>query len=556
MKYLSFCLLLITLVNASRLESQEVVIHLSDTFVDGQTAPFNNMIPGDTIWIQAGNRNNLRLQNFHGTATSPVIFANLRGQVIVETDQSYGISFAACSHFKLIGLPGDGFSYGIKIARVNNSSGMGISAGYKSTDMEIRNCEITNIGFAGIMVKTDALCGDPTTWREGFTQYNTIIHDCYVHDVTGEGFYIGDTHYDGFYPGNCAFTVLPAVLIGTRIYNNRIERTGYDGIQVSSAVRDCEIHHNVLIDCGYRMVQDQRSGIIIGGGTQAKCYNNKIIDCYATGILVFGKGGTEVFNNLIVRPGKRFVPNDPLQQEHGIFLSDKSGDTKTFYGIYNNTIIQPKSDGIRIDNTVNFEVRIFNNAIIDPGSYQVYENDNTERVGQDSYIFDTGNFKLYSASNNYLSTNLFMSGFVNVSVDDYHPQSGSPLIDGGMDLTYFGVIMDLDDHPRPIGAKFDIGSYEYSENLAVSQNSVIPGCVVNSVGMIAGNLLRINLDASRNIRAGIRLTDILGRVVYKRSNMEIVTGNSDLYIPVSSPGMLILIIESERLSYARKILVF
>lgn len=48
--------------------------------------------------------------------------------------------------------------------------------------------------------------------------------------------------------------------------------------------------------------------------------------------------------------------------------------------------------------------------------------------------------------------------FVDPSHDDYHLRRGSAAIDHGVDA---GVYTDLDGSPRPIGAGFDIGAYEF-----------------------------------------------------------------------------------------------
>ena len=50
------------------------------------------------------------------------------------------------------------------------------------------------------------------------------------------------------------------------------------------------------------------------------------------------------------------------------------------------------------------------------------------------------------------------SKFVDPLNGDYRLQLGSAAIDRGVDA---GVYTDLDGNPRPIGAGFDIGAYEY-----------------------------------------------------------------------------------------------
>lgn len=52
-------------------------------------------------------------------------------------------------------------------------------------------------------------------------------------------------------------------------------------------------------------------------------------------------------------------------------------------------------------------------------------------------------------------------GFVAIGSNDYHPDTGSPLIDTGVDTSGVGVTVDLDGNSRPQGAAFDIGAYEF-----------------------------------------------------------------------------------------------
>jgi hypothetical protein len=49
--------------------------------------------------------------------------------------------------------------------------------------------------------------------------------------------------------------------------------------------------------------------------------------------------------------------------------------------------------------------------------------------------------------------------FVNPSAGDFHLQAGSPAIDAGTMIAL--VATDFDGIPRPQGAAYDIGAYEY-----------------------------------------------------------------------------------------------
>ena len=548
-------LLLMPFILIWHLPAQTFVVHADDHKADGAVSPFNAVKAGDTVWIAAGPRNELRLDNFHGLPGKPVVFANLGGQVVISSAMSYGISIGNSTYFKLTGRPGKQGGYGFKVSSVPSEAGIGISADRKSSDLEIEFCEITGTGFAGIQSRTNPDCNDPTTLRGGFVQRNTSVHDCYIHHVAGEGIYLGNSAFTGIRPAGCSAVVLPSVMEGVRVYNNRIESTGLDGIQVSSAVGDCMIHHNLLLDCSYLMMPNQRSGILIGGGTLAKCFSNTILDPWATGILVFGNGGTEVYNNLIVRPAKRFNPGSQTEPESGIFLADKTGADHTFYGIYGNTIIQPKSDGIRIDNSVDFEVRIYNNAIVDPGAYAWYENDNTGRTGYDSYIFDGGERHLYKAAGNYFGRRLADCGFENAAGDDYHLLAGSPLVDIGIDPGPALLVEDLDGNPRPGGLKYDAGAYEYQP----SESSATPSSPndFEFLAAFAGSDgLKIRLASARNLTLSMSVTDLSGRVLYRKSDVFTAPGISVLSVPVTAPGMYIFAIQTDHFIHAGKVILF
>ena len=276
-------------------------IPLDQNVVNGHEN-YQNVEPGDIIYVQTGQREELLLQNLHGTEAKPIVLkpTDWTRPVVISSEGNYGISIRNCSHIRITGWQGIDSQYGIRIINVEGDSGVGIGMSDKSTNIEIEYIEIGNVGFAGILSKTEPDCDDPGTFRGAFTQENTRIHHCYIHDTEGEGLYVGSTQFFGQEIDDCEL-ILPPLLEGVEIHHNRIERTGWDGIQISSAISDCEIYNNVLIDCSLRETVAQMSGILIGGGTTAKCYNNTITDCRATGILVFGNGNPTLEFSILFR---------------------------------------------------------------------------------------------------------------------------------------------------------------------------------------------------------------------------------------------------------------
>lgn len=51
--------------------------------------------------------------------------------------------------------------------------------------------------------------------------------------------------------------------------------------------------------------------------------------------------------------------------------------------------------------------------------------------------------------------------FINLGTGDFHPGTGSPLINAGANLISLGVVLDFDRNPRPATGAFDIGAFQY-----------------------------------------------------------------------------------------------
>src|SRR5690606_11465482 len=88
-------------------------------------------------------------------------------------------------------------------------------------------------------------CNDKSPERPNFTMYDIKLHDNYIHDITGEGIYLGNSFYTGT-SNYCGQTQYPHEVRGVRIYNNRMENTGWESIQVGAAVQDVEIYNNIV----------------------------------------------------------------------------------------------------------------------------------------------------------------------------------------------------------------------------------------------------------------------------------------------------------------------
>jgi hypothetical protein len=549
-----FALLILLFFSLSA--SGQIIISLDENQANGNDN-FSQVGPGDIVLIECGVREELILQNFHGTSDRPIIFmpSVSTQNVVISSSKQYGISVRNCSHIKISGWQGYEERYGIRIINLSHPNSAGIGMGYKSTNVELEYLEIANTGFAGILSKTEPDCNDPGTLRGAFIQKDTKIHHCYIHDTGGEGIYVGSTSYFGQEMNDCGL-VYPHLLEGVEVHHNRIEKSGWDGIQISSVVSGCKIYNNVLTDCSINETNAQMSGILIGGGTLADCYNNLILDSHGTGILIFGSGGTKVFNNVIVRPGKSYAPGDSDKREHGIYIDDKTDLHHTYYGIYSNTIIQPKSDGIRVSSSFQFQTRIYNNIIVDPGAWDVYENDNTDRTGNDSFVYFESSLQPAALAANAFVLSISDPRFVNASIDDYHLSENSQYIDSGRNLSDQGnVNFDFDGKTRPLNGLWDIGAYEYGPGSHTGDIDLLTKPVIVSCSPDRSVTCELNITVLTRSEFSITVFNVSGQTLFSLAEKVYNPGVFSIPFNTSGKGLLLLQLVGRDWSISEKLIV-
>ncbi len=475
------------------------------TYIDASS--FQQIKPGDTVCLKAGKWDYIYLKDFHGTADKPITFVNFGGAVTINTSNYFGIKIGNCSHVIFRGNGDKNITYGFQIDSVEKGAGMGIDD--LSTNIEISHVEISHTAIGGVYAKTDPVCGNYSATRDKFTMYDFSFHDCYVHDVPNEGLYIGNSHYSGLHlTGNCDTVVYPQVLKGVKIYNNLIEHTGYDGIQVSSADSGCFIHDNTIKNDSYQGTLYQMSGIIIGGGSKCDTYNNKIIGGKGDGIDVFGLGNFKIFNNLIVNAGKTYYPNSFSYQKHGIYVGTDSTLANAQLGIYNNTIVSPKSFGIDLNNTKLDTIKVINNLIVSPGKFAT--------DGSTAYI-NIANANNVEKKTNYTSDTISRVKFINPVTMNFDLQFSSPAVDYGTDLTVEGITFDILNRLRPYHNSFDAGAYENHDPQVGVTNR--PATEIQNVKVFpnpASEKIQLELTVKTKQQVKVTFSDALGRTLYFR----------------------------------------
>ncbi|MGJ8655198.1 MAG: right-handed parallel beta-helix repeat-containing protein [Akkermansiaceae bacterium] len=320
-----------------------VTTSAAERFVDtGDVVVFDgnkiNHKPGDIFKIKAGKRTHLTIQNFTGTAEKPITFINSGGVVHINSIDKNGsaLNIHTCKHIRFTGSGEREIRYGFKLA-CGKKGPHALNIRKRSTSIEVDHIEVYAAGFAGFNVKDEPSIKDKTT-RSQFTMRNISLHDNFVHNVTGEGFYIGHTFFDGFDPKKTGTPLMPHVIEGLKIYNNHTHNTGCEGIQIGSTTKDCQVYNNTITESGKTpFAQYQSNSLQIGTGTQAHVYNNYIDTCPSNNLILFGHGNIIIENNIFKNAGKQCM-----------YVKASAADS---YIIRNNTIINPTEKAIVIGNS-------------------------------------------------------------------------------------------------------------------------------------------------------------------------------------------------------------
>lgn len=402
------------------------------------TRQLNNVQPGQTVCVQAGQYSYLRFTDLQGAPGAPIRIVNCGGAVNVPNNAYYPVvQFVNCQHVVFSGAGDAATPYGFVLSNSGTSAAAALHVTGRSSDVEIERVDVSNNHFAGIMIKTDPGC-DASFYRENFTMHNVKVHDCYVHDTGGEGLYIGHSFWDSGVRVTCdgvQKTVYPHEIHGLEVYNNRVERTGCEGIQYGCAP-GAKVHHNTITNAGLSpFASYQNSGMQIGAGSSGECYNNVIVSAPGNGIPIIGfNGNLKVYNNVIANIGSI-----------GIFADDRVGcQPGAYLALLNNTLVNCRDYGIRLYDEINANT-VANNVIaqVPAGRYVTFAQGATA-----------------TQANNVTSTRSDTLGFANVASADFGLTASSALINRGGDVSAWGVSFDGADAPRPVGA-YDVGAYEY-----------------------------------------------------------------------------------------------
>lgn len=470
-----------------------------EVMIKAASKKYNDLGPGDTLLLQAGDWHHLSLRDLKGSPEYPITVINDGGLVHVNSDNYYGISISNCQYIHITGTGHEDYQYGIKISQIQG----GALGGNKGTsDIEIDHLEIDNVKGMGILLKTDATCDQ--FQRHQFIQQNTKIHHNKISNTGLEGLYVGSSNYPGrnIICDSQTVTVLDPILVKVEVHHNVLSSTGWDAIQVSSA-RDLDIHHNQVYHDSKLLKPNQMSGIIIGAGSTGKIRNNLIKEGNGNGINSFALGDIFIYNNIIIDPGQ-WQPNN--LGKYGIYINDKLAEEADVTNqVNNNLVINAPCEAIHLQTKVwkDYSTQILNNILINPGCYEKYLPHNKH---ESSYISYSKNKA--SVSNNFLHLEIDSLLLDTTHTIEYYPLKDSPVVDKGMSPIQSIILVDYNDSPRVSGSSIDIGPIEYQYPIKDDEKGQF--LVINP---IQNHQLEIIVKKNKYPKKLI-LTDIQGREVF------------------------------------------
>lgn len=404
-----------------------------------------NVQPGDTVCMMAGvYKKWTAFFELHGTKEQPIVIINCGGQVDIQATTT-GFDFFESNDIVITGTGDPENFYGIKIT--GGTFGMRLSNW--TNNYQIDHIRIDGCSEHGLSLKNDPVCSDERTWRSsGLVNDYVIVHDNYLTNIGLEGFYIGDSHYHTTVTcagggDNAGTTVEEAPIIKAEIYNNIVDGTGNDGIQVGSVTGEALIYNNIVRNFGDTDATGQhRSGFQINPGTKAVMYSNTAIDGKGTAYFISGDG-VEMYNNVCY--------NVKTAIEH----YDKLTSDGSSYKFYNNTFLDIFESGIAvITNSATRASNLFQNNIL---HYRADAKD-----GAFAYAENQA-WNVENRKNNVITTDISSLKLKNLEQEEFGPTVDSDLIlDLGDCSLETDMISDFDGYVRSYGNGCDIGAYEYT----------------------------------------------------------------------------------------------
>jgi len=410
---------------------------------------------GDTVFVANGAYAGFDLRDINGTSAAPIVFKALGNNALINQSgpiRNDGINIENADYVVIDGFTVNGMTV--------NGNGIRLVL---SDHCVVRNCRCDGNAERGIFT--------------GFTDDILIEHNVCTNSVDEHGIYVSNSsdrpiiRYNECYGNN-----------NIGIHMNGDLSAGGDGI-----ISDAQVYGNILHGNGLA------AGINMDGLENPLVYNNLIYNNhFGQGIALFQEDGAivtrgaKIFNNTII------VPEDG---RWGILLREGANQGTE---IYNNIIINQHAwrgciaaEGI---SGLKSDYNILNDKMSAEGDGSAVSLAAWQALGFDQHSLLAG---------------LLNTLFQGAANSDFHLISTSPAINAGTNLAAAIVSDDLDGNPRPSGAGYDIGCYEFP---LIDKVAALAPAALLVFPNPASDLITLAYDDQQVEVLRIELLDVSGRL--------------------------------------------
>jgi hypothetical protein len=380
----------------------------------------NTLVAGDTVYIRGGTYNEQLVPQNSGTSSGYITYASYPGETAI--------------------LDGTGISLGGGLVYIEGKS-----------YIRVTGLRIVDSARAGIYVHTSD---------------NIVIEHNYTYSTAKSGVGIWSSS-NVIVDGN-----------DIELMCNPIELCSEENISIAQGSHEVEVRNNHVHDG-----PDIPSGFPGGEGINVKdgsynvrIYNNVVHDLQK---LAFGVDAWQHYTHDV-----EYFGNVAYNCKYGIVISSERGGQVENVNVYNNISYNNTRAGLAIPHWsgttdgLKKNVQFINNTSYNNGYGFLNQSSLSENVVVRNNIFSQNGTNISIVSGAVAQTtvdhNLFHGAggsggddpvigdplFVNASGADFHLQIDSPAIDAGSSLNAPNT--DFDGIPRPQGAGYDIGAYEYA----------------------------------------------------------------------------------------------
>jgi parallel beta-helix repeat protein len=364
--------------------------------------------PGDTVLVREGTYPGFEIYDLHGTEEAPITFKSYPGEHAV-IDRALGAPEYFIVHIqgRCSYLVFEGLEVTNTDPLIDQLRELDIT---DPADLEVF---LTYVDSFEVQYRDGVRINPPST--EPYHHHLKFVN-LEIHHLIGLGFsgsgdnleFIGNHVYDlgyprsgyGWYVGRGDGNIFRGNVVHDCTYAFHLYNEG-EGRPLANAV----VEGNLVYDNGMTYYHMSSATVKVDGGG---------------GLLVMGDGDNNTILNNVAYGNLNF----------GISVSSQNAS------VFNNTLFANEGDGLRVGDDTATLVR--NNI--------AWRNDTEATIGTGSTA----------------DTNLFGEEplFLDEGTNDLHLRAASPAVDSGAAIP--AVLTDFDGIPRPQGAGYDIGAFEYN----------------------------------------------------------------------------------------------